>query len=710
MNRRPDQLHVSVDLAREPDFAIGGLRVCPSRRQVIVDDRQETIQPRVMQALVALFRATGAVVSREELIESCWDGIMVGDDAINRCISKVRLIAQFGGSTAFEIETVPRVGYRLRTLEKTTQQVAPQPETNVSVANGASKTPSAKPWQWNRIGVSAAALLSLLAAIGGALLLWPRPPLRWVVVQTELPIATSLIERHPAISPDGTMIAYSAGTDVLSRKIYLKRVSGGDPLQLTNDPYDDASPAWSPDGRQIAYVAYRQGEPCRLMVVPALAGAPHELARCRTDDRSGIVWSKSGEALFFVDRADSKSPDRIMRLDPESGQRAQLTHPSRGALDEEGPAVSPDGRWITFLRQVSESATPRILFDLTIGTERTLIEDDYTTGSAAWSSDSKSVFTIDSTNAEFEIWAHPIDGTSPQRIFSTPDELIRLNSGPHGLLAAEINRYMSGLARSPAQGSDRPQFFESENGRAFTPDVAADGSIVAALSRPDGAGLWVIPRIGPARKLISMHRDAAVGANPRWSPDGSRIAFTDAGSAGIRVIAITGAPVATIPLRGREFCSPAWSADGRSLIFPGRDDKGWRLWQVDLARPERLTALPLRGWISIRRYNNELYGVREGTPGVWRIDGTPHQIIKAALMQPDQWVVTRNSIAWLEYGKQRLIRAQPIGGGPARVLAQVPEYALSFGFVIDPVSGSPIYVARLALDAGDIELLHLVQQ
>jgi DNA-binding winged helix-turn-helix (wHTH) protein len=100
-----------IDLAREPDFDIGGLAVRPSTREVAHGDDRQTLEPRVMQALVALARRRGEVVSRDELIHTCWDGRIVGDDAINGCVAKVRRLGETHG--AFTIETIPRVGYRL---------------------------------------------------------------------------------------------------------------------------------------------------------------------------------------------------------------------------------------------------------------------------------------------------------------------------------------------------------------------------------------------------------------------------------------------------------------------------------------------------------------------------------------------------------------------------------------------------------------------
>src|SRR5258708_29584401 len=66
-----------------------------------------------MQVLVALYRAKGAVVSRDDLIARCWEGRIVGEDAINRAIWRLRKLAEADGDANFTIETIPRVGYRL---------------------------------------------------------------------------------------------------------------------------------------------------------------------------------------------------------------------------------------------------------------------------------------------------------------------------------------------------------------------------------------------------------------------------------------------------------------------------------------------------------------------------------------------------------------------------------------------------------------------
>jgi len=73
-----------IDLANEPDVWLGALAIRPSRREVEGLGVSQTLQPRVMQVLVALVRPTSEVVSHDELIRRCWGGLTVGEDAVRR--------------------------------------------------------------------------------------------------------------------------------------------------------------------------------------------------------------------------------------------------------------------------------------------------------------------------------------------------------------------------------------------------------------------------------------------------------------------------------------------------------------------------------------------------------------------------------------------------------------------------------------------------
>ncbi len=67
-----------------------------------------------MQVLVLLAQHHDEVVSRDDMIAACWRGMVVGEDAIQRCIGRLRKVTSTVGG--FEVQTINRVGYRLRAV------------------------------------------------------------------------------------------------------------------------------------------------------------------------------------------------------------------------------------------------------------------------------------------------------------------------------------------------------------------------------------------------------------------------------------------------------------------------------------------------------------------------------------------------------------------------------------------------------------------
>jgi DNA-binding winged helix-turn-helix (wHTH) protein/TolB-like protein len=132
MNQRPTLLKPvgPESLAGEGDFWLGNMFVRPSLREIRIGELPEILEPRVMQVLVVLAGANGAVVSRDDLIMQCWGGRIVGEAAINRCIFRLRQLADLSGGKDFRIETIARVGYRLvRTPADNRFELPSKPDT-----------------------------------------------------------------------------------------------------------------------------------------------------------------------------------------------------------------------------------------------------------------------------------------------------------------------------------------------------------------------------------------------------------------------------------------------------------------------------------------------------------------------------------------------------------------------------------------------------
>jgi DNA-binding winged helix-turn-helix (wHTH) protein len=71
------------------------------------------VEPIVMKVLLLLLDAAGDVLTRDELFGNAWGDVFVGDDSLNRAIGQVRKIAHEAAPGLFEIEAIPRTGYRL---------------------------------------------------------------------------------------------------------------------------------------------------------------------------------------------------------------------------------------------------------------------------------------------------------------------------------------------------------------------------------------------------------------------------------------------------------------------------------------------------------------------------------------------------------------------------------------------------------------------
>jgi len=114
-----------MKLASEPEFSLGRLRVRPAERMLVGPDGEQVIEPRVMEVLALMARTPGRVIGRDELVEACWDGRIVGEDAITRVISRIRRLSEASDGADFTIETIPRVGYRLRVTPQPAEPEAP---------------------------------------------------------------------------------------------------------------------------------------------------------------------------------------------------------------------------------------------------------------------------------------------------------------------------------------------------------------------------------------------------------------------------------------------------------------------------------------------------------------------------------------------------------------------------------------------------------
>ena len=66
-----------------------------------------------MEVLLCLVDRAGEVVTRAEIEDRVWPDAVIGQDTLNRAISKLRRLLDDDAGQPHAIETIPKLGYRL---------------------------------------------------------------------------------------------------------------------------------------------------------------------------------------------------------------------------------------------------------------------------------------------------------------------------------------------------------------------------------------------------------------------------------------------------------------------------------------------------------------------------------------------------------------------------------------------------------------------
>jgi TolB-like protein/DNA-binding winged helix-turn-helix (wHTH) protein len=108
-----EQSAPSVPKSGGEAFIVAGWRVDPASLRISNDKQTIRLEPRAMAVLDYLACRPGTVVTRQELEQSLWAGMVVGYDALSNTIIKLRKAFGDKARDPKVIETIPKTGYRL---------------------------------------------------------------------------------------------------------------------------------------------------------------------------------------------------------------------------------------------------------------------------------------------------------------------------------------------------------------------------------------------------------------------------------------------------------------------------------------------------------------------------------------------------------------------------------------------------------------------
>jgi Tol biopolymer transport system component/serine/threonine protein kinase len=343
------------------------------------------------------------------------------------------------------------------------------------------------------------------------------------------------VELFPSFEPRGAEVAYASRADG-DWDIYVQRVGGENARNLTGDSAeDDTQPAYSPDGARIAFRSERQGGGIFVM------GATGESARRLTDFGFHPSWSPDGARVAVGDQNIADPSERrletgvIWVIDVATGARRQLTAEAAG--DAAQPAWSPTGARIAYWGKHRGGQRDLWTIPAAGGAPTPVTQDAALDWNPVWSPDGQFIYFASDRGGSMNLWRVRVEEATgrvagqPESVTTPSTYAQHVSFSRDGRRAAYVNLVSSTNIYKAAFNPYKEQVTGAAvavtQGFKHTtaPDLSPDGGWFAYGTQGEKQeDIYVVDRDGalPPRRLTD---DAAKDRNPRWSPDGERVAF-----------------------------------------------------------------------------------------------------------------------------------------------------------------------------------------
>jgi len=221
-----------------------------------------------------------------------------------------------------------------------------------------------------------------------------------------------------ALSPDGRRLGIST-LEQAGNVLWMKELDAGPLTQLSFDGTINYRPSWRPDGRSVSFTSDFKGLVSYLYTMRADGSdKPERVMPNEPLQVDEAVWSRDGHWLVY--RTGVTGGVRDIYARQLSGDTTRITV-AAGAADEYMPALSPDGRWISYVSV--ESGKEEVYVRPFPETSRARWQVSAAGGSnPAWSHSGRELFYVDRADSLISV---SVTGTTdfqigPRRaLFST---------------------------------------------------------------------------------------------------------------------------------------------------------------------------------------------------------------------------------------------------------------------------------------------------
>lgn len=615
-------------------FRLADWYVEPALKRLSRGEETVQVEPRIMHVLTCLARRPGEVVSRSGLLEAVWGDVIVNEEALTHAISQLRRVFGDDAKAPQFIQTIHKTGYRL------IAPVAPGAplvaESRKNREQEARRADGVEPHRglsrrklYAVLGAVAvvAVVISVLSVLSRTTSSVAPPP----IALDAIPFTTYAgNEECPAISPDGTRIAFSWYTeDRGDYDLYVKQRNTEKPLRLTETEAHEFYAAWSPDGADLAYASLTT-DGAAIFTIPAIGGVPWKVVDLPFGV-AGIDWSPDGRYLAYSTRRVYCGPMRIYVHSMETGESEQVTTPFWSSQGDFRPAFSPDGKKIAFIRGDRTWLQDIFVVPAGGGEAERLTSSQHHISGLDWMPDGESlVFSAGpSRPGDLRLWRLSLkDGSltwlpTPSHRAARPS--IALTGGKMVFEDQDCNSDIQRV--TIGDGEQECVTIVASTRHDYGPQYSPGGKYISFISNRSGSPqIWISDCDGGGLRQLTRFENAYI-ENPCWSHDERRVAFTAAPGSytAIYVGDVDTGEVRRLSTSDRHEMCLGWSRDGEWLYCKSERDEAWWVYKMRIDGDEVVDIMEKDVFRLAETSDGEcLMYSRADTSGVWyvSIEGT----------------------------------------------------------------------------------------
>lgn len=638
---------------KEIIYEFGRFVLDPTERLLLSDGQPVHLRAKEFETLLLLLENNGRAISKEEMIDTLWQGAFVEEGSLVKQISRLRKV--FNGDGGSFIETLPKHGYRFSAEVKRTIRPSPaglrgeRPVQGVRLGfenetcSATSPTAKKSPDPTVHRGIY---ILAALVFIGGtaAGLVWfwsvkNRPAsleARGILFLTDgshsdsggrlsndgriyfsRQLSNARFESwvmnadgsdarranyeikdllHGVWSRDGKKVVFTKEGDTA---IYLADANGANEVTLS---ISGGNMDWSPDGSQFVHQAKVAHDKNEIFLYTVATGENQKLTDHAAADPS---FSYDGKQVAFTSWHDGNPEVYVMNTDG-SNVRRLTDHP---AFDQY-PVFTPDGTAVAFQSNREDERIEIYLQDLIADTPpiRITNSDTYTgLSSRSWSADGTRLLLYTNQNGKNRIFWADVEPSRVELVLS--DESSDLSypriapDGTHILSQARLFDRSIELRLTDLKAGRTKAIFKT--GPNYPPDYSLspafspDATHIAFNDRVNGnSEIFVIKADGSG--LRNLSNDPSTDTNPVFSPNGGEIIFSRDfyGKSKLYRMDLDGGRQRRLTESEGYEINGGFSIDGSTLAFAAdrqnEDSRGLDIYLLDLKHPSREVRLTNR--------------------------------------------------------------------------------------------------------------------